>query len=118
MLSSVSAPLMASTSGLPGELAHHDESKEMDLDFIDIEFVDEPSDFEDHQYTMAHSTPVQQPRAFITSPKVSTASASNHCRLCRIWEIAFLLPIYLLSHSKLLKKKCLMNIDNSSFYWK
>ncbi|KAF0297456.1 Transcription factor E2F3 [Amphibalanus amphitrite] len=60
---------MASTSGFAPEIAHHDEAKEMDLDFIDIEFVDEPSDFEDHQYTMTHSTPVHQPQTFITNPK-------------------------------------------------
>lgn len=39
------------------------------LDFIDIEFVDEPSDFDDHQYTMTHSTPVHQSQTFITNPK-------------------------------------------------
>ncbi|XP_037083162.1 transcription factor E2F6-like [Pollicipes pollicipes] len=59
---------MAGPSGFSAETSYN-APKDMDMDLIDIEFVDEPSGFADHQYTMAHSTPVQQAHTLTTNPK-------------------------------------------------
>ena len=39
-------------------------------DLVAVEFVDEPSSFADHQYTITHSTPVQPARPFTSTHKV------------------------------------------------
>jgi len=46
-----------------------DIKEEDPLDLIDIEFLDEPAGFDDHQYTMTHSTPIQRPQTFLADPK-------------------------------------------------
>ena len=65
----VSGPLMADPVGFASDASWcgTDWGPE---DLVAVEFVDEPSSFVDHQYTITHSTPVQPVRPFTSTHKV------------------------------------------------